>query len=192
MTCAKAYQILGAMRGRKEETEGGEKEEIKCRSAHLLKKHFERKQKKTATPAADPAAAAGSSSSGGGAAPVAPAAPMSGGKKALLGAALRDLTSVLGRPAGAAPAGGLLSRKVGSILSLALDNNANGLFAQPQGIFDFGKESFLFGRGFLGAGGGKQKKKKRKEKLSKLTLMPLFLLTFSYFFPRPLNKLDAL
>lgn len=75
---------------------------------------------------------------------------MSGGKKALLGSALRELTTVLGGPAGAggpAAAGGKINRVVGSILSFALDNNAKGLFAQPQGIFDFGKKRgwvFLF------------------------------------------------
>ena len=94
---------------------------------------------------------------------------MSGGKKALLGSALRELTSVLGGPAGAgglagaggpAGAGGKINRVVGSILSLALDNNANGLFAQPQGIFDFGKRSgwvFLFW-----SRGGEEKKKEEK------------------------------
>ena len=105
------------------------------------------------------------------------AAPVaSGGKKALLGSALRDLTSVLARPAGAAGGRGKLSGAVGSILSLALDNNANGLFAQPQGIFDFGEcllvrrdaRPRFFGERERERGGERREKPKGKKKRGKL------------------------
>lgn len=114
----------------------------KKKNSRKPRKTKKNKIKKTATP--EPAAAAGGSSSSGAAPVVAPGAapaPLSGGKKALLGSALRELTSVLGRPGDAGPAGGRgkVQGVVSSILSLALENNANGLFAQPQGIFDFGE-----------------------------------------------------
>ena len=151
-------------------------------------KKIKRKKRKTATPDPAAAGAASGSSGGGGAAPVvAPAAPLSGGKKALLGSALRELTSVLGGPGGASPAGGgggKINRVVGSILSLALENNANGLFAQPQGIFDFGK---LFGVFFverprsLEAEGGEEKEEEEEKTLETHRDASFLLSFFSLF-----------
>ena len=71
---------------------------------------------------------------------------------------------MLARPEGAAgaPGRGKLSGAVGSILSLALDNNANGLFAQPQGIFDFGE----FGeetRNLIRTEGGREREREERK-----------------------------
>ena len=100
---------------------------------------------------------------------------------------------MLARPEGAAgaPGRGKLSGAVASILSLALDNNANGLFAQPQGIFDFGE----FGeetRNLIRTEGGRERereggkedfdgKKPSEPDLEALVFSPLaFSLTLSF------------
>lgn len=64
-----------------------------------------------------------------------PVAPLS--KKALIGSALRELTSVLAAPAGASAPAGKMNGALSNILSIALDNRN---FLGAEGVFDFGEE----------------------------------------------------
>ena len=91
---------------------------------------------------------------------------------------------MLGGPAGAgAPAGGgKINRVVGSILSLALDNNANGLFAQPQGIFDFGEGKYgCFFFGFAVSPEAEEARKKERLKKTLGTRRDAFFSSSSHF-----------